>query len=890
MKRIIISILFILCLVVALPLTATAESTNKLTYAVGASAPTASANQEFTILVEITENSGFIWGRADVSFDKSVLTYVGYTNDTSAFKTESEKAFTVNVTEDGVVRVSLGEMSALFGGAYHLFDATGHLVALTFRVNADAPTGVTTISVNSNTMNIRDVNRESTFTINSASTDIIITNIGEHECMPSQPVEENRVEPTCTEKGSYDSVVKCIFCQVELSRTPTEIPALGHTESAPVKENEKTAEKCDLPSTYDEVVYCSVCNAEISRTEKEIPPVGHTNGTPVIENEKPATKCEEFATYDEVVYCTVCNTEISRTQKTGEALAHKPGSSVIENEKPGATCNDAGSYDEVTYCLACGKELSRETKSIPAKGHKKGNAKLENDIASTCTQAGSYDLVYYCVNCGEELQRDTTPRPLEAHTEGDAVFENTIEPTCTNVGSYDKVVYCKLCSAQVSVTTVTLEKLPHTPGEAVRKNETPATCTTDGAYDHIVDCSVCGANITRERKLIKATGHSPAASVTENLKEATCYTSGGYDTVVYCKNCNEKLSSESTVLPKLEHIQAPAVIENRREPVNCGQPGSYESVVYCTLCKDKLSSVVQYIPAPDHTPGPAATATTPQICTVCNAILAPAHGHTHSWSTVWSKNEVEHWNACTGCDEKQNVEAHHYSNVCDADCNICGATRTIKGHEYDNDCDEYCNKCNAKRVVVGHVYDNDCDTTCNTCFATRSITHKYDNSCDAACNVCGLTRTPGEHNYGEWVVVTEPTATNTGISERYCSICNAKDFKILPAKGEETSAQVRQRVSKARLIQQERYKGQNVFANSHLNARQIEKYCVVTDDARKIIELAADKMKLSTRGYTRMLKVARTIADLAGSEVIDQQHVAEAVAYRGMDTKYWGRQ
>jgi len=105
---------------------------------------------------------------------------------------------------------------------------------------------------------------------------------------------------------------------------------------------------------------------------------------------------------------------------------------------------------------------------------------------------------------------------------------------------------------------------------------------------------------------------------------------------------------------------------------------------------------------------------------------------------------------------------------------------------------------------------------------------------------------------------------------------------------EETSAQVRQRVEAAREIQHLRYAGQRISCNARLDARTLSRYCVMKPDARALLMRACEKMNLSNRGYTRLLKVARTIADLAGCEKIELAHVAEAVQYRALDSKYWG--
>jgi len=100
---------------------------------------------------------------------------------------------------------------------------------------------------------------------------------------------------------------------------------------------------------------------------------------------------------------------------------------------------------------------------------------------------------------------------------------------------------------------------------------------------------------------------------------------------------------------------------------------------------------------------------------------------------------------------------------------------------------------------------------------------------------------------------------------------------------EETSSEVRERVNRARQIQNERFRGTKVHCNAKMNNKMIKEYCVLDADGEKLIESAYDKYNLSARGYNRILKVARTIADLDGSENILVGHVAEAIAYRSID-------
>ena len=102
---------------------------------------------------------------------------------------------------------------------------------------------------------------------------------------------------------------------------------------------------------------------------------------------------------------------------------------------------------------------------------------------------------------------------------------------------------------------------------------------------------------------------------------------------------------------------------------------------------------------------------------------------------------------------------------------------------------------------------------------------------------------------------------------------------------EESSDQIKNRVERCRKIQQERYKHLGIHTNSQLTSRQIEKFCEINSNTEKILEKAFKKFKLSARAYTRVLKVARTIADMEESFYIEPQHVLEAIQYRNLSKK-----
>ncbi|MCI1999536.1 MAG: YifB family Mg chelatase-like AAA ATPase [Clostridia bacterium] len=106
------------------------------------------------------------------------------------------------------------------------------------------------------------------------------------------------------------------------------------------------------------------------------------------------------------------------------------------------------------------------------------------------------------------------------------------------------------------------------------------------------------------------------------------------------------------------------------------------------------------------------------------------------------------------------------------------------------------------------------------------------------------------------------------------------------SKKEESSEEIRKRVIKAHNIQLERYKNDGIQFNSQLTPPLIEKYCALESKEKEIIKMAFDRLGLSARGYHKILKTARTVADLEGSENITSKHLLEVIQYRSLDRKY----
>ncbi len=107
---------------------------------------------------------------------------------------------------------------------------------------------------------------------------------------------------------------------------------------------------------------------------------------------------------------------------------------------------------------------------------------------------------------------------------------------------------------------------------------------------------------------------------------------------------------------------------------------------------------------------------------------------------------------------------------------------------------------------------------------------------------------------------------------------------------EESSAEMRERVQAARELQNRRFRGTGISCNAKITPELLPQVCEMTDAARDTLKGVFERMGLSARAYDRILKVARTIADMNGAETIDKSHIAQAVQFRSLDRKYWAGQ
>lgn len=530
MKKRLFSIIFALCFVVALSLSVSAES-NRLTYTVGASAPTVSANTEFKILVKVTENTGVCWLKAVVTYDSSVLTYMGASSETSVFK---DASITVNnrySDNTGTAIVVAGTMGVLFEQNPTIYKQTGTLVELTFKVDSGARLGKTVIKVDTTHGDaVKIVGGVSTtdFTVTSAQTEVTVSS-PDHTCTPGTPAKENVIEATCSQVGSYDEVTRCTVCGGVISSKIVVIPLSDkHTPDDPVIENKKDGD-CKTPGTYDSVVYCKDCGKRISSTPQK--------GT------------------------------------TGD---HKPGQPEVIHTP--STCTKEGSIVAISKCSVCGAEISRDTTALPIADHTPQAPVKENVVEATCTNAGYHLSVVYCSVCKAKISSEQVNVPKLGHTPDQGKKENVVEATCKLGGHYDLVKYCTVCKAYISTETVTVPATgKHIPDNAVRENvQEPVNCGADGSYQSVVYCKSCGSEISRVNQAIKAPEHTPGPSATDTTDQI-------------CLVCNTVLVPASGHTHKWSGTLTSDTVGHWYACSGCSQKKDYALHVYNTVCDEKCS-------------------------------------------------------------------------------------------------------------------------------------------------------------------------------------------------------------------------------------------------------------------------------------------------------------
>lgn len=314
----------------------------------------------------------------------------------------------------------------------------------------------------------------------------------ESHCTAAEAVQENIQNATCSENGSYDSVVYCSGCGREISREAKVVNSTGAHIYA--TETEKVEATCTADGYVIKACGCG-------KTEKTtLTAIGHD-----YEAVKTVPTCTEagYTTY-------TCKNDSSHTYVADEvaALGHTPSETVVENNVE-PDCDDAGSYDNVVYCAVCTVEVSRDTVTVSAKNH---TEVIDEAIDATCTEAGKTEGKH-CSVCNEILvaQEEVSAK---GHTE---VIDEAVAPGCTTVGKTEGK-HCSVCN-EILIAQEGLSALGHTE---VADEAVAPTCTESGKTEG-KHCSVCHEVIVAQNE-IEARGHDWVDATAEAPK--TCKTCG----------------------------------------------------------------------------------------------------------------------------------------------------------------------------------------------------------------------------------------------------------------------------------------------------------------------------------------------------------------------------
>ena len=364
---------------------------------------------------------------------------------------------------------------------------------------------------------------------------------------------------------------------------------------------------------------------------------------------------------------------------------------------------------------------------------------------ATCTAAG--ERTFTCTACSATKKE---PIPATGHAWD-------TEWSKDNDHHWHK---CKNCNAIDEST-----KAPHSWDNV--EVTTPATCTTPG--EKTFTCTACSAT---KKETIPATGHTPGAAVRENKVAATCTTAGSYDEVVYCTACGNEVSRTQKTIDKLAHDYD----TTKWVKADKNQHGHK-----CKNC-DAITDLTA------HVPGAAATETTPQLCTECGYVIAPATHPVHTWvfvaetpATCNATGVKEHYK----CDcRRKSVTDGVYDIVSDTElilainpANHTGAPDSKWHSDSANHWQEY-TCCHARANEAAHsggAATCTAQAVCQVCGKAYGplAAHAWQPAtCTApkTCSVCHTTEgTALGHDWGAWKVTTPATKDAPGVETRTCT-------------------------------------------------------------------------------------------------------------------------
>ena len=533
-------------------------------------------------------------------------------------------------------------------------------------------------------------------------------------------------DATCTAKAVYWKSCVC-------DRESTETFEYGETNP-----NNHTGQLGDWQTNTDEhwKVY-SCCQAQSDKA-------AHTW------DEGKVTTPATCTTVGERTYtCGTCNAK--KTERI-DATGHTYNQTKVEDKYlvSAATCTAKAVYYKSCVCGARGTDTFEFGEKLAHTYDKEVATETYLKSAATCTDRAVYYKSCVCARAGTETFEYGEKNPNN-HT-------GQLGDWQTNTDEHWKVYSC--CQAQS-------DKAAHTWDEG--EVTTPATCTTDGEKTYT--CTVCSATKT---KTIPATGHTPDAAVRENIVAATCTTAGSYDEVVYCTACRNEVSRTQKTIDKLAHDYDTTKWVKADE----NQHGHK-----CKNC-DAITDLTA------HVPGAAATETTPQLCTKCGYVIAPATHPEHTWvfvaetpATCNAAGEREHYKCTCGRTSFKNGDAYKINEDASVltieknSANHTGAPGSEWLSDSANHWQEY-TCCHARANEAAHsggAATCTAQAVCQVCGKAYGplAAHAWQPAtCTApkTCTACHVTDGAAlGHDWGAWEVTTPATKDAPGVETRTCA-------------------------------------------------------------------------------------------------------------------------
>ena len=609
----------------------------------------------------------------------------------------------------------------------------------------------------------------------------------------SEPVEEDRKEPTCTTDGSYNEVTYCSVCTVKMGSVLVTIPSPGHDDS----------------NNSDNV--CDICGAVLCTDNNHV----------LVTIPGKAATCTSTGLTDGEK-CSACG-KIITTQQVIDKLEHDY--SIVVKNGLAATCVSDG-YTDTLKCSMCGDVKASQT--IGAFGHDWESG----EYPCTCERCGLHDPEYdtdespgECIHCGLACKHDFSN-----------LITDEVSPTCTEAG-YTAVYECGHCGIRDGGDK--LEALGHIYDESAPEEDI-CLCTRCGQYTHTTEgekcecidcgahvyidtdgdyrCDICGESICDEHDWVTS----------EEAKDPTC-TEPGYTLSEYCGNCGETRGGEAVGKPlghsyssetgtcvvcnaPCNHVEDNGVIEDITEPT-CGTAGSQTVVYKCTICGMTTQSYDEVLPATNKHQGGetvienyvAPTCTSygsydeVVYCKVCNVELERHENHSEEpIGHDWEVKEEGYAATCTepgmytsyfcgNCGESKgggtipdtghSAGAEVTENENEASCEENGGYDTV---QYCTVCGEEINRTHTTIYATGHlegesVIENSYESSCTEKGSYDTVWY---------CQYCGteLQRTTETLELAPHTLVTvkeneqEADCTSWGSYEAVvkCSVCGAE--------------------------------------------------------------------------------------------------------------------